>query len=354
MTTRNLSLALALALSATAAGCATSPGVGNPGGDDQGSNMGSDDGGSDDGGSDDAPTPLELDGKYSVASTYDLTTNMPGTVGTVVNDIIAATDDSDDPAHWIIDQALAAMPSGTIKSFLQDAEPYVTGYINDALLDVAPDFVTTFVQMSKDLGDVAKKFGTVDEIDIANGVATHIITGAHFKVGTTEADYLFANYGMQNVSVGNIAVTIDATQKVTIAEHKMPLAYGAVLRIALDAAIIPALDANAHNLTDLLSDLVDCNGIGTIIDNYIGFGGAGTYASACKAGMTYAANYLYAQLAKVDGTALDFDISGVAKASDANGDGVADGLKVGAWSGMLDYGTVPSTLAPATFSGTRM
>jgi hypothetical protein len=353
MITRNLSLALFLALGATTVGCAAQA-PGTPGDQGGGGDDGSGDGGSGDGGSGTTPTPLSIDGTYKVASTYNLATNMPGTAGKVVNDIIAVTSGANAPSQWIMDQVIAALPSGTIKSAIQDVEPLVIGDINNELLSVAPDFVDTLIQLGGDFGDVAKNFGTVDTIAITGSTATHTVTGAHFVVGADSEDYLFADYNLQNVTVANIGVTQDSSNKIAIEEHKVGLQYGAILTVALNAAIIPALDSNASNLGELLNDMVDCDQIGQYIDDEVGFGGASTYSAACTAGLTYGAKFIYSEITKIDANALTFDITGSARAVDTNNDNKADALKTGAWAGNLDYASAPSTLAPATFSGTRM
>src|SRR5438105_1389915 len=97
---KTCSLVSLLALAACAA---------DPKGDGMGSDsdMGSGSGGS---GGDDTPKPLDATGKYAMQSQFDIATNMPGTVGTVVNQFIAATDDPDDPTKWILDQIIAQMP----------------------------------------------------------------------------------------------------------------------------------------------------------------------------------------------------------------------------------------------------
>ena len=169
-TLKNFGFVFTLALGAVITGCAAdSPANPTGGGSDTG-------GGGDTGGGDDVPTPLDATGKYHVQSTFDIASNMPGTVGTVVNDFIAATDDADDPTHWILDQIIAQMPNGTLKNLLSGAEPFVAGYLNDQLLDIAPDFVTTIVEVGNDFGDMAKHFGLNETFDI---------TGASVEGGYT-------------------------------------------------------------------------------------------------------------------------------------------------------------------------
>jgi hypothetical protein len=357
-TTNSLALVLALALGSTAAGCSSDPS--NMAGDDDGAG---DDGGGDTGGGT-SKKPLDATGMYAMHSTFDLATNMPGTAGTVVNTIIAATDDSDDPTHWILDQVIAQLPNGTVKSALSTAEGFVAGYLNDRLLGLAPDFVTTMVQVGHDFGDIAKHFGLTETLELTKSgdgyIAVHTITGAHFTLDNQESEYLLANYNVPNVVVNNVAVTMDTTGQLTIAAHNLPVAYGKLLRLGLDVAIIPLIDSSAHNLNDLLAHQINCQSVGTAIANAIkeftGFniGSASTFASACTAGLASGANFVYSKIDAIDGTALQFGLNGSARGLDKNNDRSIDTIATGTWSGTLSYGATPTPLAPSTFTGERM
>ena len=132
-----------------------------------------------------------------------------------------------------------------------------------------------------------------------------------------------------------------------------------MLRIALDAAIIPLVDPSAYDLPSLLADKIDCAQVGQAIDDALtqqfGYGGgAGTWQSACTAGLNYGAQFIYQKIAGIDSSALQFDLTGTAKAVDTNHDYKVDALQTGKWSGTLSYSGTPSTLAPATFTGARM
>lgn len=348
LTTTRLALAATLALCATAA-C-------GPGG----SGMGGDDGGG--GGGDGQPPtkPLDPTGTYAVHSTFDLATNMPGTAGAVVNTIIDATDDPDDPTRWIVDQILNQLPSGPVKDGLKLAEALGVGALNDELKKVTPDFVSTMLQVGQDFGDLARHVGLVETLTLtASGTAgsygaTHAVTGLHYELGNQKADLLFANYQLPNVQVDSVAVTMDPTGQLTIAAHDLPISYGKLLRLGLDAAIIPMIDGSAHNLNDLLARQVDCTAVGTAIANAIDFSSAaGTLASACTAGLNAGANLVYSKINAIDGTALKFSINGSARAVDRNNDRQIDQIQTGTWAGTLAYGTTPTPLIPATFFGER-
>ena len=356
MKTTKLAVTLALVLGATAGACTSDPST-TPGGDDDGGGGGGGgDGGG--GGGNPPPAPLDATGKYAMHSTFDIATNMPGTAGEVVTTIIAATDDDDDPTHWILDQLIAQIPNDTVRDVLTASEAFVAGYLNERLLDLAPDFLSTMVLIGHDFGDLAKHFGLNETLELTRSgtdyVAVHSVTGAHFKLGNQESDYLLANYQLPNVVVTSIAVTMDQTGQLTIAAHDVSLAYGQLLRLALDAAIIPAVDASAHNLNDLLAHKVNCQAIGSAIADAIHIGSASLFKSACSNGLNAGANFVYSKIGGIDGSALKFGLSGSARAQDKNNDRKIDAIQTGTWAGTLSYGNTPTPLVPATFFGERL
>lgn len=329
------------------AACAASAPTTNPGGDDDpGSNTNPDDPGA---------VPLSAEGTYSLQSDFDIATNMPGTAGAVVNGFISATDDPDDPTRYVLDQLIAQLPDGTLKNVVSGSEAFVAGYLNDRLLDVAPDFVTRILDVGDKFGQVAKHFGTLDTLEIdASGMATHTVVGVHFKVDNEELDFLFKDYGIADVQVTGIATTLDATGRLTIADHTVPLSYGKLLHLAVDNVIIPMVDPAAVDLGDVLHDAVDCTNVGQYVYDAVGIGSPSTYESACNAGLTFAASAIYAQIDRIDSSAFAFGIDGVAKAVDKNHDGKADALQTGKWTGTLSYAGTPAPLGNATFKGTRL
>ncbi len=348
---KNLTVLLALALGTSAAtGCTSdSP-------DEMGDDGGGDGGGGDGGGGEVKPT--DPTGTFSMRSSFDLASNMPGKVGVVTNTIIAMTDDATDPANWILEQVIAKLPSGTVKTLLNGARPFVAGYLNDRLLQFAPDFVGTMVQMGHDFGAIAKNFGTNEQLVVTGSagafMSTHTVVGAHFKIDSVESDLAFADYGVQNVAVAGVGVTLDGTGRFGIADHKVPLSYGKVLKIGLDGMVIPMLDPTAHNLGELLAHQIDCAAVGNMIASQIGGFGAGALSTACSAGLVAGAGVVYAKIADIDGSALEFGLTGTAKALDKNGDKKVDTIQTGAWAGNLSYAGTPAPLSAATFYGERM
>ena len=346
MKNSSLSLTMLLALGASAAGCAASSpdDIDDPG---MGSDM--------DEGSDVDPVPLSAEGTYALVSDFDIATNLPGTAGTVVNQIIDATDSPDDPTHWILDQLVKQLPDGSIKNTLQGSIPFVSGYLNDRLLEVAPNFVVKVRDLGNKFGQIAHHFGTLETLEVGtNGQATKTVTGMHFVVDELALDYAFKDYGMEDVAIAGVTVGLDQTGRVSIGEHTVPLSYGKVMRIALDEMVIPMVDPTAFGLEDVLTGLVNCQAVGQYTYEAIGIGSPSTFEAACDAGLTFGANAIYAQIDNVDSVALEFGLTGVAKGVDKDHDRKVDQIQTGAWAGTLAYGGNGAPLAHGTFTGQRM
>ncbi len=301
------------------------------------------------------PVPLTPEGTFAVQSTFDLATNAPGTAGTVINYFISATDDPDDPTKFIVEQVVNALPAGSIKDTVQGSIPFVAGYLNDRLLAVAPDFVTKIVNIGDAFGQVARNFGMLETLVITStGATVKNVTGFHFKVDNVDLDFPFADYGITPIKIEGIQTTLEPTGKLTIGAHKVPVKYGQALRLALDFAIIPMLDPSVSNLPDYLKTLVNCQAVGQYVFEAVDIGAPSTFEAACNAGVVAAANALYTQLDNLDGSALELDITGTARAVDRNRDGKMDDIQTGVWAGTLSYAGTPAPLATSKFFGTRM
>lgn len=307
----------------------------------------------------DPPRELSALGQYRLHSRFDIAQNMPGAVGGAVNGIIAMTDDPNDPAHWMLTLVIDQLPNGFFKDLLVASEPFVAGEVNQQLIDIAPGLVNTLLDVGHLVEDIAKNFGlgetltvTPDPDGVTGGALT--IDALELKIDGVDHEYKFVDHEIEIINATNLPVTLDVTRKLSLGRHQFPISYGHVIRIGLDEAIIPALDPNAHDLGDLLANAVDCNALGQSIADALGFGGAAIYAGACTLGLDAAANAMYAQIAGIDSSALEFDMSGVSATVDADGDYNIDRLENGVWTGTLGYSGTTAPLANATYNGTKV
>ncbi|HWU89972.1 MAG TPA: hypothetical protein VN253_22070 [Kofleriaceae bacterium] len=336
-------ISLSMLFAVTVAGCTSdTPGDGG-------------DGGGDDGGGAPQPVPATPEGRYAMRSELDLATNIPGTAGTVATYFIQATDDPEDPTLFIVQKVTEALPNGSIKNALQSATPFVAGYLNDRLLEVAPTFVTKVIDLGNGFGQVAKNFGMVEELAVdAAGGATKTIKGLHFEIDGTEHELAFADYGIAETRVDGLTVSLAKNGQLEISEHKVPMKYGQIMRLALDQAIIPMIDPASSNLGELFHAAVNCTKVGKYIYDAIGFGSASTFESACNAGLTSGATALYNLMNNIDTAALELGIAGTARGIDKNRDGKMDEIVTGTWTGKVSYAGTPAPLSTAKFFGARM
>jgi len=359
---QTLGFASFLALGSLVTGCA---GSASPQPGDEGSDMGGDTGsdtGNQPGGGSTSPS-LDLTGTYNMTSQFNVAANIPGTVGTIINDFIAATDDPNDPTQWVLQLLINQLPSGTVQSIANDALPFVSGYLNQQLLNWAPSFLGDIKTVGQDFGDMATKFGINESFVVtkASGAYTAVdtATGLHFTIGTVQEDFNFTDYGASNIVVKNIGMTMDSTAKISIADNQLPLAYGKVLEIGLNAAILPLVDANATDLASFFADEIDCNAVGQYVEEAINDDvgidlGSGVFVTACQDGLKAGANLINTQIANISATALNFDRTGTAKGVDSNNDGMIDQINTGKWTGTLTYtGATSAPLDAATFTAKR-
>lgn len=353
--TKNI-FASALILGATVAGCAAD--AAGPNDPDDPSNPGNPD-------DPDAPIPVDATGQYQMRSSFDIAANTPGKVGDVSRMIIDATDSGNDPAKWILDQIVGALPDGTVKSGLSFVSGAAATLINSQLVSIAPTFVLSMLEVGNDFGEVTTKFGVNETLNITKTgdtyTAVHTVVGAHFLIDGAETDLAFADFGTENIQVDNVAVTIDAAGRLQLADHKVNLQFGKILRIALDGAIIPQLvtidpASPKTKLQQLLESQISCSAIGTKVGGIIPFISAQAttaITAACTAGLSAAANLVYNKINEIDASALEFSLAGTARITDTNNNHQLDTIETGEWTGTLSYAGTPAPLAAATFSGAR-
>jgi hypothetical protein len=230
----------------------------------------------------------------------------------------------------------------------------VTGYLNDRLLDIAPDLLGRMIDLGDAFGQVTKNFGTLEtlEVDVA-GHTTKIVGGVHFVIDEVPLAFPLADFGVADIKIENLGVSIDEAGKLTISEHEVRVAYGTLLRIAIDHAVVPMLDPSAHDIGDLLASAVNCQRVGQYVYEVIELGSPSTFETACTAGLNGAAAVLYQQIARLDDTTLQIGLAGTARGIDRDRDGTMDEILTGLWTGSLTYAGTPAPLGEAKFSGLR-
>ena len=293
---------------------------------------------------------LELRGSYRLRSTFDISADLPGAAGTVINDFIDATDGPNDPTDYLLSLAIAQVPNATLQSLLDEAKDVTEAAINDQLATIAPHFLLAMYDLSNKFGQVARNFGLSTRLAVAPFgsayLATHTMDRFFVSIDGVENDFTLADYQLPNVVVNGVGIDLSSTGELAIATHQMPVSYGAMLRIALDNAVVPLLDPSAYSLSDVFAHYVDCEAFGATVANSIGVGDASIYQTACSLALQTLAAEIYAQLDSLNASAMTFDMSGTARGTDHNDDRVVDMIAHGLWTGTLQYGTAaPNALS---------
>jgi hypothetical protein len=301
-----------------------------------------------------APIPPPLP-QFAVSSVYDLGASVPGAAGSALATITALTDEPDDPAAFVLAAMIAQLPDGAIKDALAAAEPVLAAYLDDRLLQWAPDFVGTLVALGSDLAQAAQAVGTDDTVAITDGGATasHEIDGLRYVLDGVTYDLPFQSNGIAPVVVPAIDVAF-GDGALALADHAIPLPYGAMLQLTLDHAIVPSVDPGADGLLGVLADAVDCTAVGSAVAKTVhASGDAAELAAVCSAALSATANAVYGDLQALDTETLTLDVVGVAVAP-VDEDGEVDTLYDGTWTGTVTFGSAGTTpLAAGSFTGQR-
>jgi hypothetical protein len=304
-------------------------------------------------------SPFNLVGTYELDSRFDMVSGLPGTAGDVVNEIIAMTDDINDPAEYLLD--IVEDKAG----FTIPGRPALDALANDLIKSHAPGFISAFIDLANDFGQVATKFGTdstirVSEASGAEGLlAAHTLRGFHFTIDSQTYAFTNADLGIEDVQVTGIDTGVDR-DRVSLKEHAMPIQYGGFLALTLEDILVPMVDPNAITLFELLDNNVDCVGIGQAVYDAVNdafgltFPTASTYAGFCRTGLQEASKFVMDKLTELDG--IDLHIAGDARLQETNGDRMVDNLTQGKWSGSIDYlGEAAALAADANvFTGARV
>lgn len=291
--------------------------------------------------------PTSIAGTYDLAGTLELQT-LPAPATSLLDALSAATDQPDDPARYLVDRMVAALPDGTFKSVALGLAPYVAPYIQVEIDRIAPHFAPGIRQLATGLSQVAHHMTPIERMIIApDGLATRALIALQF--GSVPCE--LAGGAPDALAITRVA--IDGEGKLALAGHALQLPYGELLRLGLDRAVIPSIDLSATNLADTLSDLVDCHALGATFAEHAGLGSPALYETACIAAMTGLASDTYRKLAAIDDAPFTLNVSGSALGVDLDGNGTMDEVRSGAWSGTATYAGTKGPLGAATFAGKR-
>lgn len=286
--------------------------------------------------------PKSTAGIFRVSSTYELS-QIPASARLLLDELADATDDPDDPGRFLVEQLVAAIPDVQLRELAQELEPVVAAAVQGELSAIAPKLAPGIVAIARGFERDARVISTRELWRVQlGGAVDRVVTGVSFD----GVDVAFADAGMADL-LAAARVDLERGGALVIADHAMALPYGAILRLALDRAVIPHAVPGAGNLAQALAALVDCQQLGVRVQAAIGFGPVAVYTAACHIALTEAADRFYARLGAIAPSGLD--TTGTARGYDRDGDGTMDEIGAGLWSGTVDG----APIGVATFSGMK-
>lgn len=276
-----------------------------------------------DGGTISPPPSLDVRGRFEGSSTLSLTA-VPPQLMSLLTELDSATDGPDDPSRYLVDLVVATLPESELKSLAEFLSPSIAAYAQEHVGAFAPRLASGLRALTTGLTRIATRFGTREVFTIDDSQLQHTITALDFDgriVGTAE--------------IKTTAMITHTAGVLAIADHAVALDVADVVRLGFHHAVIPSVVPGVEDLGEALATLVDCEALGGVIADQVGFG-APAFASACRLGLSVAASEFEAQL---PASVPVGKLRGQARAVDTNRDWIADSLEGGAWQGEMVRGT---------------
>lgn len=297
--------------------------------------------------------PKTATGSFDISSELELGAPIPGTAQVVLSELASATDGPDDPARYLVDHLIDAMPPGTAQTAAREVAPLVAAYLETKLDEFAPRFAPGVTALAQGLASAATRLGTTETVRIApDGTASRVITGMRFDAGRGPVEVELATAGVPDL-VAPLSVTLDRRGDLAFGDHVLDLPYGQLMRVALDRVVVPNVVHGATNLGQAFEALVDCNQLGQLVADKLGLDVPGAFATACKIGLTAAAAELEAHLGALDHAPLELHMTGTAVGYDRDGDHALDVIDDGVWTGSVSYDGATAALGAGSFRGSR-
>src|SRR5262249_32345919 len=177
---------------------------------------------------------------------------------------------------------------------------------------------------------VVHKFGIKSTLQIYAGpnntlLGKHTVTGFFFTIDGKRVDRSTAQVGMDTIVVDKVPSTMVSESQITIGDHSFGMKDGGLIVFAINNVLISALDPNANNLADFLSDIIPCDSFANWMDDNV-LDSYATWNSLCTTAIKFGGVYLEGKLADLGDGAATFQIHGTVRPLDSDNDRKVDQL----------------------------
>ena len=239
-------------------------------------------------------------GLYDMEAVFDFTGAIPGEVGRIVDLVVNLFYSPGDFAFDLIDLVIDyyfGQAIGTIVDWVVGLfRDYLVEFMNDWLLNESPDWVQDFFTIGQDLTQIIGRMTLLANLRIAkvmneqtvNGQENWIGLALYWRLGCPdedEPDY-DPECGRWDISLDEIQNTafpldlitgywtgnINNFDHLSIEPHGIQLNYGRLILFVINEMLLPWINPDYHDLTDLILGVVDCDGmadgvVGDLLDN---------------------------------------------------------------------------------------
>jgi hypothetical protein len=334
-------------------------------------------------GPDGKPLAPKLDGKYELASYFDLTS--AGVFPDVANDTLKALSNfKEHPSQTMVDLLDAAkvpvVPTvlNAIPPFIRDR---VLGYIDDHIIKSfysKVPFAQNLTAMLDDMASITTKFELVTNLDLpvgdstGNSQASHTFAGVAYnwsdKRNVINAPEVLKDLEKQSVAANAVSLEKRSPElesaRLKLGDHKFNVPIGSFAVLAIDKLVKDKFGSN--NLRDALGKVIDCAAVADDVSKRcIDPPGPGKICvdhkseieGLCNIGLDVLVGTLQGQIKRLDLPLLHMK-EGAAQMWDAPApkgplDATIDRIDHGYWTATVNVGKSEKTIL-ATFIGRRV
>lgn len=286
----------------------------------------------------DSLPPLNASGDYAISSNLGLVGALPEDADQAVSVFIEMTDGENDPAKYIVDKMIEEAELGWVESALATVRWLVDPALNTLILEESPELVAELNFIGEQLGLFTETFALDSDLEVTESSATHVAAGFSFMLEGAEHSFEAAQYDVSPAASESFSFNFsESDMQVTIDQHALPLPLGGFMVVALNEAIVPAVDPQSEDLGDLLLFLIDCQAVGEKISSYIPGSSPEAFAGGCELALEATATQVEARALALDENGLELVLQGSASARDSDDDRETEELVDGMWTGSVSY-----------------
>lgn len=305
--------------------------------------------------------PLSSEGRWELQNHFDVSEALPDSVDRLFDAMDEMSDDENDPATFILDMIRDQIDNDGLRLAFDAARIYfnLDEDLNQQILDVAPDFAIDALHAGGDLGRALNDLQIDSDLRLGQPDEFGVITADHQLIdlvltldGVTNRFSLANDVHVQGTTAQNVLITVVDEHELQIEQHEFRVGLGTLVLFALNNMVLPRFDGSPESISDLLTNVVDCESVGDWLAETVDMGSSSTWEDICGFGLAAASLYAEQQLLTLNDGYDTLTLEGTAEIKDPNGDLGFDRIDEGVWTSTWS-GSSGSVQFPGTFEGNR-